>query len=200
MLTQNLASRQAAQRKKGELTVKLNALTALVAFSGLLMAESVSTVNANANVPAPAKSVELQRYLGRWYELARYENRFEKDCEAVTATYTQRDGHIEVVNACRKGDVDGPYKAYKGKAKVVDGSAGAKLKVSFFPPFYGNYWILDRDDKYTWSIVGEPKGKYLWILTRDPTPSPAKVEELIERAAALGYDRSRLRLTKHAPS
>lgn len=199
MLTQNLAPRQAAQRKKGELTVKLNALTALVAFSGLLMAGSVSAVNANANVPAPAKSVELARYLGRWYELARYENRFEKGCEAVTATYTQRDGHIEVVNACHKGDVDGPYKAYKGKAKVVDGSNGAKLKVSFFPPFYGNYWILDRDEKYTWSIVGEPKGKYLWILTRDPTPSPQTVETLRQRAAALGYDLDKLRMTKHAP-
>lgn len=153
----------------------------------------------NAHVPQPAKPVDLARYVGRWYELARYENGFERDCEAVTADYAARDdGLIDVTNSCHKGGVSGPLDVAKGRAKVVAGSDNAKLKVSFFGPFFfGDYWVLDHADDYRWSIVGEPGGRYLWILTREAAPPSAEKAELIERVRALGYDTSMLRMTRH---
>ncbi len=149
----------------------------------------------NTAVPQPAKSVELSRYLGRWYEVARYEQAFQKDCDGVTADYALRpDGKISVLNACRKPD--GKRKQAEGKAKLVDTATGAKLKVSFFGPFYGDYWVLDRAEDYSWSIVGEPSGRYLWILTREAQPGQAQLDALIARAQALGYDTAMLRITR----
>ncbi len=151
----------------------------------------------NHNVPQPAKAVDLDRYLGRWYELYRYEAPFEKDCEAVTADYSlNRDGTIRVLNGCRKGAVDGPFKSATGKAKVVDKVTNAKLEVTFFWPFYGDYWVLDHADDYAWSIVGEPSGTYLWILSRDPRPSDDLMEMLRRRAEGMGYDWSLVRQTR----
>lgn len=176
--------------------------TALLAVGGLALLAACASAggkSGNAQVPQPARPVELERYLGRWYEFARYENRFERNCEAVTADYRLRDdGLIGVTNACREGGLSGPVKVSEGKAKVVDGSANAKLKVSFFGPFYvGRYWVLDHADDYTWSIVGEPSGRYLWILTREATPPAALRTALMERARSLGYDITMLRETRH---
>ena len=152
----------------------------------------------NIAVPHPAKSVELEKYLGRWYEMARYEAPFQKGCEAVTADYSLRDdGGIKVINSCRKGAVDGEMKQATGKAKIVDSASGAKLKVSFFGPFYGDYWVLDRAEDYSWSIVGEPSGRYLWILTRIAKPSAATRQQLETRVKQLGYDWSLIRITQH---
>lgn len=153
----------------------------------------------NLAVPQPAKPVDLTRYAGRWYEIGRYENGFERGCEAVTADYAVRDdGLVGVLNTCRQGGVDGPTKSSAGKARVVAASEGAKLKVSFFGPFYlGDYWVLDHADDYSWSIVGEPSGRYLWQLSRVAEPS-AEVRSLItERTRALGYDLSMIRPTRH---
>jgi len=148
----------------------------------------------NTAVPQPAKSVELSSYLGRWFELARYEQRFQKNCEGVTADYAQRaDGKISVLNRCRKRD--GTIKEANGKAKVVDAATGAKLKVSFFGPFFGDYWVLDHAEDYSWSIVGEPSGRYLWLLAREASPGTVRLDALIARAKALGYDTSMLRIT-----
>jgi apolipoprotein D and lipocalin family protein len=152
----------------------------------------------NAAVPQPAKAVELERYLGRWYEMARYEAPFQKGCEAVTADYSLRDdGKIKVINSCREGAVDGKLKQAVGKAKIVDPKSGAKLKVSFFGPFYGDYWVLDRAEDYSWSIVGEPSGRYLWILTRKAKPDDAIRAMLEARVKTLGYDWSIVRITQH---
>ena len=158
-----------------------------------------SNKSSNTHVPEPAKPVDLDRYLGQWYEFARYENRFERGCEAVTANYAKRDdGLISVVNSCRSGGVNGAFRSSEGKAKVVLDSNNAKLKVSFFGPFYvGDYWVLDHADDYTWSIVGEPSGRYLWILTREAKPSAEQRTALIERARELGYDVTLLRETLH---
>ncbi|CAL8477388.1 lipocalin family protein [Caballeronia sp. S22] len=154
----------------------------------------------NDNVPEPSKAVDLDRYLGHWHKFARYENRFERNCEAVTANYARRvDGLVSVVNACRQGGVNGSYRSAEGRAKIVPGSNGTKLKVSFFGPFYvGDYWILDHADDYTWSIVGEPTGRYLWILTREAKPSAELRRTLIERTRALGYDVTMLRETQQS--
>jgi len=149
----------------------------------------------NAAVPEPAKPVELQRYLGRWYEIARYEQGFQKGCEGVTADYSLRDdGLIRVLNTCRKPG--GKISDAEGRAKVVDMATNAKLKVSFFGPFFGDYWVLDRADDYSWAIVGEPSGRYLWLLAREAVPAPDKVGAVYARAGALGYDTSLLLRTK----
>jgi apolipoprotein D and lipocalin family protein len=167
---------------------------AALALSGCATVFSKHPVG-NSAVPQPAKSVELNRYLGKWYELARYEQGFQKDCEGVTADYALReDGMISVLNRCRK--LDGKISDATGRAKIVDAATNAKLKVSFFGPFFGDYWVLDRADDYSWAIVGEPSGRYLWILSRDANPGQARLDKLIGRAKALGYDTSMLRITQ----
>jgi apolipoprotein D and lipocalin family protein len=149
----------------------------------------------NHSVPQPKKPVDLHRYLGRWYEIARYEQGFEKGCEGVTADYALRtDGSIDVVNSCRKPG--GEIRQAHGRAKIVDRQTNAKLKVSFFGPFFGDYWVLDHADDYSWSIVGEPSGRYLWILSRQPTPPEAEILKLVERVRDLGYDTSMLLRTR----
>lgn len=153
----------------------------------------------NSAVPQLAKAVDLTQYRGLWYEIGRYENGFERGCEAVTAQYDLReDGLVSVLNTCRQGAVDGPEKTARGKAKVVAGSDNAKLKVSFFGPFYvGDYWVLDRADDYAWSIVGEPSGRYLWLLSRQPQPDDQTRAVIMQRAQALGYDLSLIREVRH---
>ncbi len=150
----------------------------------------------NRSVPQPAKSVDLTRYAGLWFEFARYDNWFERNCDGVTAEYRLRpDGLVDVVNSCRKGCLTGPSKMIRGRAKTVAGSGDAKLKVAFFGPFLGNYWVLDHADDYSWSIVGEPSGRFLWILTRNAHPGKAVGDTLLARAAAMGYDPGMIRLT-----
>lgn len=179
------------QRTKIAAVLLLASAVALAGCTSLLSKHPVG----NAAVPQPAKPVELTRYLGRWYELARYEQGFQKDCDGVTADYALRDdGKISVLNTCRKPD--GSIKRAEGKAKVVDTATGAKLKVSFFGPFYGDYWVLDHADDYSWSIVGEQSGRYLWLLSRDSAPGQARLDMLIGRARQLGYDTSMLRITR----
>jgi apolipoprotein D and lipocalin family protein len=153
----------------------------------------------NSAVAGPAKPVEVSRYLGRWYELGRYEAPFQKDCEAVTADYSLIDAHtLRVINTCHQGSVTGKVKIAKGKAKIVDTVSNAKLKVSFFGPFYGDYWVLDHADDYSWSIVGEPSGRYLWMLTRAANPGEATRSVIENRVKSLGYDLSLIRWTKHS--
>ena len=101
------------------------------------------------------------------------------------------------MNSCRKDAVDGPLKTATGKAKLVEASSGAKLKVSFFGPFYGDYWVLDHADDYRWSIVGEPSGRYLWVLSRDAKPDEALKMMIRLRVEQMGYDWSLVRETKH---
>ena len=135
------------------------------------------------------ESVDLERYLGRWYEIASYPMYFQRGCTATTADYSLRDdGLIKVINSCRKGSLDGKLKQAKGRAKVVDTATNAKLKVSFFGPFWGDYWIIDLDPDYQWAVVGGPKRKYLWILSRTPQMDPALFDEIIARLPAKGYD------------
>lgn len=153
----------------------------------------------NPKVPEPARPVDLARYLGKWFELARHENRFQKGLDAVTAEYAlEDDGKIRIVNSGAQGGPKGERSVAEGRAIVADEATNAKLKVSFFGPLYtGDYWVLDHGDDYEWSIVGEPSGRYLWLLSRDPKPAPAIAEALLKRVEALGYDRWALRVTRH---
>jgi apolipoprotein D and lipocalin family protein len=151
----------------------------------------------NKSVPQPTKPVDRTKYAGLWYELGRYENLFERGCEGVTTDYELRaDGLIQLTNTCRKGSVSAPVQVTHGRAKIVD-PTNTKLKVSFFGPwFIGDYWVLDHAPDYSWSIMAEPTGRYLWLLTRAAKPS-AQVRETIEaRAKQLGYDLSYLHTTQ----
>ena len=142
-------------------------------------------------------SVDLSRYVGQWYEIARLPNRFEKKCaDSVTANYTLRpDGSIQVVNRCRKPS--GEFTTATGKAKIVDKKTNAKLKVTFFWPFYGKYWILDLGPNYEYAVVGEPGRDYLWILSRTPQMDEALYQQLLARMQARGFDTTRMTKTVH---
>jgi apolipoprotein D and lipocalin family protein len=137
-------------------------------------------------------SVDLSRYVGRWYEIARLPNRFEKKCvDSVTADYALRqDGKIDVINRCRKAD--GKFTTAKGKAKIVDKTTNAKLKVTFFWPFYGNYWILDLGANYEYAVVGDPSRDYLWILSRTPQMDESIYQQLLNRMAERGFDTGKM--------
>ena len=142
---------------------------------GLLKGIFVCMLSACATFPEDTQSltvvdsVDVERYIGTWYEIASYPAWFAKECTAATAEYSLREnGKIRVINRCRKRSMDGPQKEAKGKAEIVDTVTNAKLKVWFFWPFKGNYWIIDLDEDYQWAVVGEPKRKYLWILSRTP--------------------------------
>ncbi|WP_338468095.1 lipocalin family protein [Novosphingobium sp. ZN18A2] len=142
----------------------------------------------NPSVPEPRKPVDIDRYLGKWFEIARYEQAFEKGCMASTAEYRRLpDGGIKVINTCRKPDLQ--PRVVTGKARVVDSETNAKLKVSFLGPlFTGDYWVLDHCDDYEWAIVGEPSGRFLWLLSRKQVLPWERAEALYDRAEALGYD------------
>jgi apolipoprotein D and lipocalin family protein len=170
---------------------------AVVTASLLLAGKATARRIGNPVVPEPLRPVDLPRYLGRWYEFARYDNRFEWHCETVTADYSQRpNGLIRIVNTARRGSPEGRVRVTKGRAKIVPGSGNAKFRVSFFGSLYwGHYWVLDHDDDYRWAVVGEPSGKYLWLLTRQAVPEPAVQDLLVARARALGFDTYRLHRT-----
>jgi len=143
-------------------------------------------------------NVDLTRYVGRWYEIARYPAWFEKDCASdVTATYTALpSGKIEVLNECRQAD--GQVKRSKGTARVVDKRTNAKLKVTFFWPFSGNYWIIDLAPDYSYAVVGEPDRKYLWILSRSSQLTESVYGQIVTRVRELGYDPSGLTKTRQS--
>ena len=148
----------------------------LMAFYGLVLILLAGSAMAQGKPPLEVvEPVDLQRYLGKWYEIASYPAWFQKGCTGSTAEYTMTpDGRIQVINRCRKKGLDGPLKESKGKAEVVDTVTNAKLKVWFFWPFKGNYWIIELDDDYQWAVVGEPGRKYLWILSRTPVMDEAQ--------------------------
>ena len=139
--------------------------------------------------------IELKKYLGKWYEIAHLPFRFEDGCTDITATYSlSEDGNVSVLNECLR---DGKLKQAKGKAKVVGKDTGAKLKVTFFWPFYGDYWIIDLGKDYDYAVVGTPNRKYLWILNRTPQMDDKLYFQLIEFVKSKGFDVSRLIKTSH---
>lgn len=155
---------------------------------------------ADSNVPVETVShVDLNRYLGRWYEIAKYPNVFERKCDRnVTATYSIRpDGKISVVNACTTRE--GKPNQSAGWAKIVDQQTNAKLKVTFFWPFFGDYWIIDLGHNYEYAVVGEPSRKYLWILSRTPKMDETVYAQLVSRLAAKGYDVAKLERMPQTP-
>lgn len=139
--------------------------------------------------------VDLDRYVGKWYEVARYPNRFERECDRdVMAEYAKQSNGIQVVNTCLR--VDGKAKRSEGRAKVEDEATNAKLAVTFFWPFYGKYWVIELGQNYEYAVVGEPSRKYLWILSRTNSIPDAKYREITEQLPAKGYDPNKLVRTR----
>lgn len=151
--------------------------------------------------PATVAAVDLPRYLGTWYEVARFpmwaQDRATVVCEDVTATYTLRpDGRVGVENRCLNAvDNDAP-RGVTGHAYVVPGTNGARLRVSFFWPFHGDYWVIGLDPEYRWAVVGDPRREYLWVLSRTPALAEADYERAVGRARDEGFAVGRLRRTR----
>ncbi len=163
----------------------------LIAIAGLLLAACSSPRDrlAGDTPPPTASNVDLDRYLGTWFEIARADHGFERGCHGVSAYYEYReDGAIRVINRCWEDGLDGELDVAEGVARLEDRMATARLKVSFFGPFYGDYWILDVADDYSWSVVSEPAGRYLWILSREPQMDEAVLAERLEFLQELGFD------------
>jgi apolipoprotein D and lipocalin family protein len=148
------------------------------------------------NILEVAPKVELEKYLGKWYEIAHLPAKFQEGCNETTATYTLMDnGVISVLNECKR---NGEAKQARGKAKVVDKTSNAKLKVTFFWPFYGDYWIIKLGDDYDYSVVGTPNRKYLWILSRTPQMDDKLFSELVNFSELKGFNVKSLIKTSHS--
>jgi len=140
--------------------------------------------------------VDLNRYAGKWYEIASFPQRFQKGCHCTTAKYTTTDkGYVIVENRCNKGSVNGKQSYIKGKAFVKKNSGNAKLKVQFFWPFRGKYWIIDLADDYSYAVVSHPNRKYLWILSRTPQMPEEIFREILSRLIEKNFDLSNLKTT-----
>ncbi len=141
-------------------------------------------------------NVDLNRYVGKWYEIASFPHFFQKGCNCTTAEYTLSDkGYVVVENRCNKDSINGKESYIKGKAFVVKNTGNAKLKVQFFWPFRAKYWIIDLADDYSFAVVGHPNRKYLWILSRTPVMSETTYLQIVERLRNKGFDISKLQKT-----
>ncbi len=157
---------------------------------GLLLAGCLTQASWIGSLPH--QNIDVARYLGTWYEIARIPNWFEGDLVGVTATYALKpDGHVEVRNAGYDHVLTGDKKTEIGDAWIPDPKETGQLKVSFFWPFSGDYVVLYRDEDYQVAMVGSGKD-LLWILCRKPSLSEATYKKLINKAEKLGFDVSRL--------
>jgi len=147
------------------------------------------------NDPLPVTSVQnvdLTRYMGVWYEIARLDHFFQEGCRGSTASYTLKpDGEVEVVNRCIK-EKDNSLRQAKGRAWSVDPNGNGRLKVSFFWPFRTDYWIIDLGKEYEYAVVGSPNRKYLWILARKPVMDNDVYKRILGLVAKEGFDVGRL--------
>lgn len=158
------------------------------------------TVAATPKTPVQVvDSLDLSRYAGKWYEIARFPNRFQRACAGdTTATYTLRpDGRIDVFNQCRQAD--GKVRSAQAVAKRAgDKEPASKLKVTFFWPFQANYWVIALDPDYRWAVVGEPERKYLWILSRTPRIDDREYAKIVSLIEKQGYQTQKLIRTGHS--
>jgi len=138
---------------------------------------------------ATVEQVDIDKYSGTWYEIARLPNSFEKDMKCVTATYSLKDnGKIKVLNRGFVPGSSGKWKNARGTAWVPDEQFPGRLKVTFFWPFAGDYYIMVLDEEYQYALVGDPSRKYLWVLARHPSLDQAKYNKLLEHAQKEGFD------------
>lgn len=156
------------------------------------------SMNSKAQELETVKYVDINKYSGKWFEIASFPQIFQKGCHCTTAEYTMTPkGYIEVFNQCNKGSINGKTSSIKGKAFVEKNSGNAKLKVQFFWPFRVKYWIIDLGKQYEYAVVGHPNRKYLWILSRTTSIDAAEYENILERIKQKGFNISLLKKTIH---
>lgn len=177
--------------------------SALLAVTLLGAQAPAAQADAPQDALATITALDVPRYMGKWYEIAKYPNRFQRHCVGFThAEYRlQEDGRVQVANRCRTaaGRVDEAI----GTARQIGAADSPRLEVrfapawlSFLPWVWGDYWVIDLDTDYRLAAVSEPEREYLWILSRTPTVAPQALEALRARLAALGFDLSRLEMTR----
>src|ERR1035437_7434678 len=167
----------------------------IINFFTRLLVMTITTLNAQQLQTVP--NVDLNKYAGKWYEIASYPQRFQKGCHCTTAEYTLSEkGYVIVENRCNRDSVTGKQSYIKGKALVVKNSGNAKLKVQFFWPFTGKYWIIDLANDYCYAVVSHPNKKYLWILSRTPKMNDDVYQQIIARLKEKGFDLSKLQITQ----
>ena len=167
-------------------------------YFSILLVSLVYMSATNSQTMQTVANVDLNRYAGKWYEIAAYPNRFQKGCTCTTAEYTATDKEYLIVeNRCNKDSVNGKNSYIKGKVFVEENSGNAKLKIQFFWPFKGRYWIIDLADDYSYAVVSEPNKKYLWILSRTSKMDKSVYQNIINRLLEKGFDLTKLQITKH---
>lgn len=169
----------------------------MAAFLALMLTACLPPVNRDGAQPLrTVAQVDLSRYAGKWFEIARFDHSFERGCAGVTAEYALNpDGTVRVLNTCRRGGLNGEIDTAEGTARVADPATKAQLKVrfsGFASLFEGDYWVIGLADDYSWALVGEPSGRFLWILARTPQIAPALRDELVAKLQGMGYDTSAL--------
>lgn len=176
-------------------------LSIVLALS-LMGTTSISSKNPTTMIDkSVVKELDLERYLGTWYEIARYNHSFERGLVGVTANYSiRKDGKIKVLNSGYKKSLDGKFKQATGKAFIPNPETEpSKLKVSFFWNFYGDYYVMELDDDYQWAIIGSSSDNFLWILSRSPIIELRLYKELLDKIEARGYDTSKLIKVEQKP-
>jgi len=165
--------------------------TFFLAFYLLFFVASCQTQKSEKMNTSTVKELDLPRYLGTWYEIARFDHKFERGLQGVTATYSMRDdGKIKVLNQGYENTLDGKLSVAEGKAKLTD--EPGKLKVSFFWIFYADYLVMELDENYQWALIGSSSDKYLWILSRTPQLEENVKNLILHKAEKRGYDISKL--------
>ena len=169
-------------------------------MGGLLLAAAALAGCSTANPPATVENVDLTRYAGKWYEIAKFPAPFQNGLVSVTADYTLRDdGTVGVFNRGLKGSFDGAESTISGVAKPADITTNAKLKIRFDPfpvsLFKADYWVVELGADYEYAVVSNPAKKYLWILSRTPHMDAAVYDGILYRLDQRGFDTSKLVLT-----
>ena len=167
----------------------------LFPFLSLIIVLHVHITNAQELQTVPF--VNLNKYAGKWYEIAAFPQRFQNNCNCTTAEYTVTNKEYVIVeNRCNKYSIHGKPSYIKGKAFVDKNSGNAKLKVQFLWPFKGKYWIIDLADDYSYAVVGHPNKKYLWILSRTSKMDNTVYQQIISRLKSKGFDLSKIKKTE----
>ena len=174
---------------------KIILFRSILNFFTLLLVMTITTLNAQKLQTVP--NVDLNKYAGKWYEIASYPQIFQKGCHCTTAEYTLSEkGYMIVENRCNRDSVNGKQSYIKGKAFVEKNSGNAKLKVQFFWPFKAKYWIIDLANDYSYAVVSHPNKKYLWILSRKSKMDDKVYQEIISRPKLKGFDLAGLQKTE----
>jgi apolipoprotein D and lipocalin family protein len=157
---------------------------------GLALATAAVSATWASLPPQPAKTLDTNRFVGRWYEVARMPNKIQSDCATSLADWAH-DGasQFKVTQTCHVDTPNGPTKVWRASGRILDPVTNAKFRMSFFGGLISqDYWVLDRSDDYSWIILSTPNPKFLWIFSRQPATAPAQKAVMVNRAKAMGYN------------